>query len=787
MTFPKVCVARDGFTASFGKVIFTAASTNTYSLLYITAPPESLDTTKPKRHIPIPIHQHSNPMHLYIAEKPSLGRAIAAALPGPHQKGQGWIRCGQGEDAATVSWCIGHLLEPAEPALYNPAWKKWRQEDLPLLPEKWQVMPKDSVRQQLKVLESLIRQARTIVHAGDPDREGQLLVDEVLRYFGAGAPVQRILINDLTPAAVARAIQNPKDNREFRRLSHSALARQRADWLYGINLTRFYTLSYQQLGEQGVYSVGRVQTPVLGLVVERDNTIENFQPRPYYRIEARFRAQEEESDQQGFSARWLPDEQYQDNLDEENRLLSREVAAQIAESVKDRPGTITESRFRDRPEAPPLPLSLSALQIEAGRLFRMGAKEVLDTAQNLYERHQLITYPRSDCRYLPEGHYSQREQVVRAIARVAPDLGEACQGADFSRRTAAWNDKQVDAHHAIIPTSRSSANGKLTPAEGKVYNLISRYYLMQFAADAVHREGRLTVRVADHRFRATETAVLVPGWKALELKLRDNRNEPEKSPLPRLAQGEPVICEDSGVTERKTQPPQHFTDATLLSAMTNIARFVTDAELRKTLRETDGLGTEATRASIIETLFKRDYLYRDSRHIRATDKGKRLIDALPDSVSKPDRTAVWEATLETIRRGEGDPRQFLATLKQEIRALMDRPVNQPDDAGCPDQPAGAGIPHCPKCRAPMRERDGKFGRFHACTRYPQCRGTRPLDETRPDDGTSQKPVPCPHCFSPLVRRQGKKGWFWGCSNFPACRQTVDDDNGRPALRLRKAT
>ncbi|HBM51399.1 MAG TPA: DNA topoisomerase III, partial [Marinobacter sp.] len=321
----------------------------------------------------------------------------------------------------------------------------------------------------------------------DPDREGQLLVDEVLRYVGTEAPVQRILINDLTPNAVARAIQAPKDNREFRRLSHSALARQRADWLYGINLTRFYTLTYQQQGEQGVYSVGRVQTPVLGLVVERDNTIEDFEPKPWFRIEGEFRAREEDADQRSFTARWLPGEQFQDHLDEENRLLSREIADQIAAEVNGRPGTIVESRFRDRPETPPLPLSLSALQIEAGRLFRMGAKDVLDTAQNLYERHQLITYPRSDCRYLPEGHYNQREQVIRAIGRVVPDLETQFGELDTSRRSAAWDDKQVDAHHAIIPTVRPSANGKLTAAEQKIYGLISRYYLMQFAADAVHR------------------------------------------------------------------------------------------------------------------------------------------------------------------------------------------------------------------------------------------------------------------------------------------------------------
>ncbi len=720
-------------------------------------------------------------MLLYIAEKPSLGRAIAAALPGPYQKGQGWIRCGKGNEAATVSWCIGHLLEPAEPGSYNPAWKTWRQHDLPMFPDTWQLTPKDSVRQQLNTLESLIRQANTIVHAGDPDREGQLLVDEVIRYFGTRAPVKRILINDLTPAAVTKAIQQPRDNSEFRRLSHSALARQRADWLYGINLTRFYTLNYQQQGQKGVYSVGRVQTPVLGLVVERDNTIENFEPKPYFRIEARFRAQEEEADQQAFTARWLPNEQFQDYLDDENRLLDRATAGQIAASIHHRPGSVIESRFRDRPEAPPLPLSLSALQIEAGRLFRMGAKDVLDTAQNLYERHQLITYPRSDCRHLPEGHFAQREQIAGAIGRVLPDLAETCNQADFNRKTAAWNDKKVDAHHAIIPTSRTAPNGRLSDAEQKIYDLVSRYYLMQFLADAIHREGRLTVQVAEHRFRATENAVLEPGWKALELKLRDNNKETEKSPLPRLGKGEPVFCEDSTVNEQKTQPPQHFTDATLLSAMTNIARFVTDPELRKTLRETDGLGTEATRASIIDTLFKRDYLYRDSRHIRATDKGKTLIGALPESVSKPDRTAVWEATLEAIRRGEGDPRQFLEALKTEIRLFIGAKAETP--AAAPQ----TTLPNCPKCRAPMTERNGKFGHFFACTRYPDCRGTRPLEDANPADGTGQKPVPCPHCFSPLVRRNGKKGWFWGCSNFPACRQTLNDDNGKPAIRLRKST
>ncbi len=722
-------------------------------------------------------------MRLYIAEKPSLGRAIAAALPGPHQKGQGWIRCGQGEDAAVVSWCIGHLLEPAEPAQYDARWKKWRTEDLPMIPERWEVTPKPSVSQQLGILQSLIRKADAIVHAGDPDREGQLLVDEVLRYTGVQCPVERVLINDLTPAAVARAIASPKDNRLFRRLSHSALARQRADWLYGINLTRFYTLAYQQQGEQGVYSVGRVQTPVLGLVVERDNTIDHFEPKPFFRIDAHCRATEEEADASPFAARWVPGEAHREHLDDEDRLLSRETADHIAAEVEGRPGVIRESRFRDRRESPPLPLSLSALQIEAGKHFRMGAKEVLDTAQSLYERHQLITYPRSDCRYLPEGHFEQRQQVVQAIGRVSPGLAEHCEQVDLSKQSAAWDDKKVDAHHAIIPTLRHRGSGALSEAESNVYALISRYYLMQFYDDAVHREGKLVAEIGEHTFRATETAIAEPGWKQLEIKQRENRQETSKKPLPKLAVGDPILCESASVVERKTTPPLPFTDATLLSAMTNIARFVSDSELRKTLRETDGLGTEATRAAIIDTLFKRDYLTRDKRYIRSTPKGKALIGALPHSVSTPDMTAVWEATLERIRNGEGDPRNFLAELQTQIHQLITSPSSESQRKSSGQQSAI----HCPKCRSPMRQRDGKYGAFHACTRFPDCNGTRQLEDTQPADGTSDKPVPCPHCFSPLVRRKGKKGWFWGCSNFPACRQTVNDADGKPDVRLPKAT
>ncbi|GGY70984.1 DNA topoisomerase III [Marinobacter zhanjiangensis] len=727
-------------------------------------------------------------MQLYIAEKPSLGRAIADALPGPVQKGPGWLRCGEGEQSVTVSWCIGHLLEPAEPASYDPRWKSWRMEDLPVFPERWRLMPRDSVAKQLDVLKGLIRQAAVIVHAGDPDREGQLLVDEVIRYFGAQCPVQRVLINDLNPDAVRRALSAPRDNNDFRRLSHSALARQRADWLYGINLTRYYTLSYRQQGADGVYSVGRVQTPVLGLVVHRDDTIANFEPKPWYRITITAQPAEGDSSQT-FEARWLPSESVRDHLDEEDRLLNREIADDIASAVQGRPGRITAARFRDRREAPPLPLSLSALQIEAGKAFGMGAKDVLDTAQNLYEKHQLITYPRSDSRYLPEGHLGQSEGVTRAIGRVDGSLAEASEAVDLSRRTAAWNDAKVDAHHAIIPTLRARPSGPLSQAEQNIYNLVARYYLMQFMADAIHREGRLDLTITDHRFRATETALLDTGWKSLEPRQRKSTaaEGPAKKPLPRLEPGDDVTCTDTSVKERMTQPPQHFTDATLLAAMTNIARFVSDPELRRTLRETDGLGTEATRAAIMETLFRREYLYRAGRHIRAAEKGRTLIHALPEAISQPDMTARWEASLEQIRAGEGDPRQFLDQLKEQISGFIRQPAataGAPSRRETADVADGSEAIHCPKCRAPMRVREGKYGQFHACTRFPDCNGTRPIEDTAPEDGTSQRPWPCPACYAPLVRRKSHRGWFWGCSNFPSCRQTVNDDNGAPAALQR---
>jgi DNA topoisomerase-3 len=526
-----------------------------------------------------------------IAEKPSLGRAIAAALPKPQKNENGCIRCGNGD---IVTWCIGHLLEQVEPDAYDERYKKWNMNDLPIVPDQWQLRPRKTSSKQLTVIRKLLKESSHIVHAGDPDREGQFLVDEVIDYCkvpkGKKENMERLLISDLNLPAVKRALSQLRSNRDFIPLSVSALARSRAGWLYGMNMSRAYTLLGQKAGYQGVLSVGRV--------------------------------------------------------------LNRKLVENVASRIAGQPATVTKSEQKQTKQAAPLPYSLSALQIDAAKRFGMSAQDVLNVCQSLYEKHKLITYPRSDSRYLPMEHFGQAKAVSDAITNNCGELSQAVQGADLSRKSKAWNDSKVDAHHAIIPTPKKASVNALSGNEMKIYQQIARQYLMQFYPPAVYAEVKLIFDIAGGTFIASGKQLV--------------------DTVPPLPEGTILTCREGQIKDRKTEPPKHFTEATLLQAMTGIARFVEDKELKKILRETDGLGTEATRAGILDTLFKRKLLTRQGKSILSSPAGRGLVHALPNDSTDPDMTAHWEQQLQGMAERNQAYQPFMQALETKINTLMEQ-------------------------------------------------------------------------------------------------------------------
>ncbi len=614
-------------------------------------------------------------MKLYIAEKPSLGRAIAAALPKPHKNQKGYIELGNGD---VVSWCIGHILEQADPQVYNDDFKKWRMDHLPIIPDQWQLTPKPQTRSQLTVLRKLVKSASEIIHAGDPDREGQLLVDEVIDFLKVSKTkkkqVKRLLISDLNLPAVKRSLSALQSNQNFMPLSISALARSRADWLYGINLTRAYTLQGQKVGYNNVLSVGRVQTPLLGLVVEKDRQIADFLPHDYYDVYANLVT----SNGDKFTAKWQPSDACIPYMDDNKKVINKALAENVVSRIHDKPAKVSLVTEQEKKQFATLPYNLSALQIDAAKIYSMNAKLVLDVCQSLYEKHKLITYPRSDCRYLPVEHHQQAKTIINILATASEKYAEFAKGANFSLKSKAWNNSKVSAHHAIIPTEKSANNISLNPFEKNVYQLIVRQYLAQFYPPYIYQQTQVELEISQGKFTVNAKVPQQLGWKAIfqSSKAKNTANESSKSDvfteqlLPKLTQGETLNCLNGEISEKLTQAPKAYTDATLLSAMTGIARYVQNKEIKRILKDTDGLGTEATRAGIIDLLFKRGFLQRIGKNITATDIGVSLINALPKMATTPDMTAQWEATLTDISERRSNYQNFITPLTATLTEMV---------------------------------------------------------------------------------------------------------------------
>jgi DNA topoisomerase-3 len=600
-------------------------------------------------------------MRLVIAEKPSLARAIAAEL-GATGRGDGFIECGD----TIVTWCFGHLLEQADPDAYTPddlprtasGRKQWRQQDLPILPQTWILRSRPDGKQQLAVISRLLKTATEVVHAGDPDREGQLLVDEVLEHFRSSRRVRRLWLSAQDSVSIRRALADLRDNGRYAGMAAAARARQRADWLIGMNLSRAYTLRAQRGGSSALLTVGRVQTPTLALVVVRDRDIEAFTPRLYFTIEAHF-----EHVAGAFVASWKPKDD-QNGLDEEGRLVDGAVANAVVAAVTEKSGSIASYVTEPRKQPPPLCFALSDITVLASQKFGYSAEQVLEACQALYETHKLASYPRTDCGHLPEVQYADASAVLAAVRHVNPELTALIDRADPTIKSPAWNDAQVTAHHGIIPTMHRGAKAALSERERNVYEFVVRRYVAQFYPDHEYLQSRVTAVVAEHDFVASGKVVTCDGWREVERSQDDDESAGDDSAkrnqaLPAMHVHDAVTCRNAECRDRRTKPPPRFTEGSLVRAMEQIHKWVKDPEQNKLLREGDGIGTAATRAAILADLKRRAFLASQGKHVVSTALGRALIDVLPEAVKSPALTALYERMLRQIELGEIDAGAFL--------------------------------------------------------------------------------------------------------------------------------
>ncbi|MQT99363.1 DNA topoisomerase III [Pseudomonas sp. FSL R10-2245] len=653
-------------------------------------------------------------MRLFLCEKPSQGRDIAKVL-GATRRGDG---CLIGTET-TVTWCIGHLLETASPEAYGEQFKSWSLDHLPIIPAQWMVEVKPKTAAQFKVIKRLLSEASAVVIATDADREGEMIARELLELCKYRGPVQRLWLSALNEASIRNALSSLKSGQETFLLYHSALARSRADWLIGMNLSRLFTLLGRRAGYDGVLSVGRVQTPTLRLVVDRDRAIASFVSVPYWEVEVHL-----SSMGQPFIASWLPPSSGQD---EAGRCLQQALAIQAAQEISSgKTATVLSLQTERFREPPPLPFDLSTLQEVCSRKLGLGAQETLNIAQALYETYKATTYPRSDCRYLPESMFNEVPAVFDALLKTDPALQPTFGRLDGSLHSRVWNDAKVTAHHGIIPTTEPANLARMSEQERQVYQLIRSHYLAQFLPHHEFDRTQVELECGGERLTAVGKQILIQGWKGL---LYENIEEDEPSHksqvLPVLQQGTQCAVNDVELKSLRTAAPKPLTEGDLIKAMKNVAKLVNDPRLKQKLRDTTGIGTEATRAGIIKGLIDRGYLLKKKRALMASAAAHTLIEAVPAAVADPGMTAIWEQALDEIEAGRLTLDAFVAKQANWIAQLVAHcgalTLAVPVEAG----------PICPICNASTRRRKGKSGPFWSCSHYPDCKGTVPIrNDTR---------------------------------------------------------
>ncbi|MBX9706199.1 MAG: DNA topoisomerase III [Gammaproteobacteria bacterium] len=652
-------------------------------------------------------------MILYICEKPAQARDIARNLSATNKK-DGYLE-GNGYQ---VTWCVGHLLELAPPEYYKPDISPWHISKLPIIPQKWELLVSAKTKKQYNIIKELLKKAQHVVIASDPDREGETIVRSILDKCNYKGRVERLWLSALDDKSIQKALQNIRKGSETESLYHAGIARSRSDYLIGMNMTMAVSYLY---GVNSVLSVGRVQTPTLKLVVDRDSLIENFIPHDYFVLKAQF------SDKAAaFWATWQIPKVL---LNNESYCVNQHVVETTAAKVEGEPGKVSNFTESVKYQSAPLCFSLSSLQKKVSSVFDYSAKQVLDIAQSLYETHKAITYPRTDCGYLPEEQFEEADAVLSALCKADNVMHSLVAICDTNFRAPVWDTSKITAHHGIIPTLNESINiHDMSLEEFNIYDLIRRQYLAQFLGDYEYQQRKIELQCAGETFIATGHTPVKLGWKQVFQSISvDNEVTEVTEQLPLLEVGQAVENQEVQVESKQTKPPARYTEGTLIEAMKNVAQHVEDNELKNILKESNGIGTEATRANILETLFNREYLARQKKQVISTDKGRALIALVPESVKNPLLTAQWEQQLDAIVEGQSDYNAFVesqANLLNQMLSDLQNEANHHIVASLQLQSdtQNSTVYMCPTCEAPLRRLKNKNGNyFWGCTRYPNCK------------------------------------------------------------------
>ena len=600
---------------------------------------------------------------LVVAEKPSVARDLASTLPGSFKqsKDKTYLETQDGSsngDGYVVTWAVGHLVGLAPPDEYDPKLKKWRFADLPILPEHFKLIPNDErSAKQLRAIHRLMADdaVETIVNACDAGREGELIFAYLYDLAPVHKPVQRLWLSSMTKSAISDAFEHLRPGEEMKSLEEAARSRSEADWLVGMNATRAASVRLRTAFD-GAVSLGRVQTPTLALVARREEEIRSFVPEPYWFVEARFEA----SGERRYTGRYLGGK----------RLPSEDEAQAIVDAVTGQAGEITKLEKKEEREQPQLLYDLTTLQRHANSLYGFSARRTLAAAQRLYEEHKALTYPRTNSRFLTGDMVAEIKPTAELVGHNAGYAAAAryVTSLDSLPLGRVVNDKKVTDHHAIIPTHSEHDLSKMGQDELKVYDLVAKRFLAIFHPDAVFERTRVETTVRENVFRTSGRRLIEAGWRSVygELSEQDRAEDDSGGDqlLPKLEQGEGVQTREVELMRKETQPPRRFSDASLLGAMETAGKEVEDAELREAMKDS-GIGTPATRASIIERLVDVGYIERDGRALVATEKGIQVIRLLGEhKLTSPELTGSWERRLRLIEHAEDTRPAFMEDIKK---------------------------------------------------------------------------------------------------------------------------